>query len=129
MAALKEYYDTRAPEYDEWYLGQGRFAERDRPGWNGAVIGLIHAVAGLPPARTLDVACGTAFLTVHLRGAITGLDQSEQMLAIARERVPDATFFQGGALDLPFDDNEFDRVFTGHFYGHLDGSERERFLT
>ena len=34
---MKEYYDTRAPEYDEWYLGLGRFAARERPGWHEAV--------------------------------------------------------------------------------------------
>ena len=28
---MKRYYDTRAAEYDEWYLGLGRFAARDRP--------------------------------------------------------------------------------------------------
>ena len=26
---LREYYDTRAPEYDDWYLGLGRFAYLD----------------------------------------------------------------------------------------------------
>ena len=34
---MKAYYDTRAPEYDEWYLGTGRFAERERPGWDEEV--------------------------------------------------------------------------------------------
>ena len=29
---MREYYDRRAPEYDDWYLGRGLFAERDRPG-------------------------------------------------------------------------------------------------
>jgi len=28
LVQMKEYYDTRAPEYDEWYLGVGRFASR-----------------------------------------------------------------------------------------------------
>jgi len=128
-AAMKEYYDTRAPEYDEWYLGLGRFAQLNRPGWDEAVRALTHAVADLPPARTLDVACGTAFLTIHLRGEVTGIDQSERMLEIARRRRPNATFIQGDALHLPFGDDAFDRVFTGHFYGHLEGPERERFLT
>ena len=32
------------------------------------------------------------------------------------------------ALPLPFGDGEFDRVFTGHFYGHLEGEARTRFL-
>ncbi len=125
---MKEYYDTRAPEYDEWYLGQGLFAERDRPGWDQAVDALTQTVADLPPGRTLDVACGTGFLTQHLRGEVTGLDQSEQMLAIARDRVPGGTFVQSDALSLPFDDGAFDRVFTGHFYGHLEPDDRDRFL-
>jgi demethylmenaquinone methyltransferase/2-methoxy-6-polyprenyl-1,4-benzoquinol methylase len=88
----------------------------------------VHAIAELPPARTLDVACGTGFLTQHLQGEITGLDQSEQMLAIARKRMSEATFLQADALTLPFDDLAFDRVFTGHFYGHLQPDERARFL-
>jgi demethylmenaquinone methyltransferase/2-methoxy-6-polyprenyl-1,4-benzoquinol methylase len=125
---IKEYYDTRAPEYDEWYLGLGRFAERERPGWHEEVEKLIDALRALAPARTLDVACGTGFLTRQLNGDITGLDQSEQMLAIARERVPGGTFVQGDALSLPFEDGRFERLVTGHFYGHLNPDERERFL-
>ena len=35
---------------------------------------------------------------------------------------------QGDALALPFPTEAFDRVFTGHFYGHLDEDERGRFL-
>ena len=125
---MKEYYDTRAPEYDEWYLARGRFASRERPGWHEAVKALEQAVQELEPARTLDVACGTGFLTRHLRGTVTGLDQSARMIEIARERMPDAGFVQADAIPLPFDDASFDRVFTGHFYGHLAPGERELFL-
>lgn len=125
---MKHYYDARASEYDEWYLGLGKFAARDRPGWDEAVSELIEALASLPPARTLDVACGTGFLTRHLPGQLTGLDQSERMLAIAGERVPHATFINADALALPFEDNSFERVFTAHFYGHLQDPEREQFL-
>jgi ubiquinone/menaquinone biosynthesis C-methylase UbiE len=32
------------------------------------------------------------------------------------------------ALDLPFGDRAFDRVITGHFYGHLPPDERHAFL-
>jgi ubiquinone/menaquinone biosynthesis C-methylase UbiE len=128
MEAMKEYYDTRAPEYDEWYLGLGRFAERERPGWHEAVSALERAVQELAPARTLDVACGTGFLTRNLRGPVTGLDQSDQMIEIARERMPAAEFVQADAIPLPFSANAFDRVFTGHFYGHLGDTAREVFL-
>jgi demethylmenaquinone methyltransferase/2-methoxy-6-polyprenyl-1,4-benzoquinol methylase len=125
---VKAYYDARAREYDEWYEGLGRFDGLDRPQWDDEVRELEGVVASLPPVRTLDVACGTGFLTRHLRGEIVGLDQSASMLAIAQERVPAGEFVQGDALELPFEDGSFDRVFTGHFYGHLELGERERFL-
>jgi len=125
---MKQYYDDRAPEYDDWYRGIGQFARRDRPGWDEDLQALQDDVAALAPARTLDVACGTGFLTRHLRGEITGLDQSERMLEVAAERVPDAELVSGDALALPFADNAFDRLFTGHFYGHLQDPDREAFL-
>lgn len=125
---MKAYYDARAREYDEWYDGLGRFDGLDRPRWNEDVRELERVVASLPPLRTLDVACGTGFLTRHLRGEIVGLDQSASMLAIAQERVPRGEFVLGDALELPFEDGSFDRVFTGHFYGHLEPRVREAFL-
>ena len=125
---MKAYYDSRAPEYDEWYLGSGRFAERDRPGWDQEIEALRRTLEALPPARTLDVACGTGFLTRHLPGEIVGLDQSESMLDEARRQAPHATYVQSDALVLPFEDGSFRRVFTGHFYGHLEEPEREAFL-
>lgn len=125
---MKAYYDRRAPEYDEWYLGSGRFAERDRPGWDQEIEALRRTLEALPPAKTLDVACGTGFLTRHLPGQIVGLDQSESMLDEARRQAPNATYVQSDALVLPFQDGSFGRVFTGHFYGHLEEPEREAFL-
>ena len=126
---MKAYYEARAPEYDDWWLGTGGFEQRERPGWDEEREALIEAIAALPPARTLDVACGTGFLTRHLPGEITGLDQSASMLELASQRVPAAAFVQSDALRLPFQDGTFERVFTSHFYGHLDGPERGRFLT
>jgi ubiquinone/menaquinone biosynthesis C-methylase UbiE len=74
------------------------------------------------------VACGTGVLTQHLKGEVTGLDGSEEMLKIARERVPGATFVQGDAFSIPFPDSSFDRVFTSNFYGLLLSRERSAFL-
>lgn len=127
--AMRAYYDRRAPEYDDWWLGTGRFAERDRPGWAGEVERLVATVAELPPARTLDVACGTGFLTRHLRGEVAALDQSAAMVEIAQARMPGARVLRGDAVPLPFADGEFDVLFTSHFYGHLLPQERGMFLT
>lgn len=125
---MKSYYDARAPEYDEWYAGLGRFDGLERPHWDDELHELERAVGSLPPARVLDVACGTGFLTRHLRGEVVGLDQSLRMLEVARERLPEAELVRGDALDLPFPDGSFDRVFTAHFYGHLRERERAEFL-
>lgn len=125
---MKDYYEARAGEYDDWWLGEGRFRERDRPAWFEETTRLLGVLASLPAARTLDVACGTGFLTRHLHGAVTGLDQSQRMVDVARSQVPHAEFITADALALPFEDEALDRVFTGHFYGHLQGGDRERFL-
>jgi ubiquinone/menaquinone biosynthesis C-methylase UbiE len=125
---VKAYYDRRAQEYDDWWLGQGLYADRVRPGWDDELRVLEKVIAGLPPLRTLDVACGTGFLTRHLRGDVTGLDASARMLELARAQVPSAHFVEGDALALPFDDLAFDRVFTSYFYCHLEEAERRRFL-
>lgn len=123
------YYEQRAGEYDEWYMGEGLFALRDRPGWNEEVVQLVELVGNLPPARTLDVACGTGFLTQHLHGYVVGIDQSPAMVAIAQSRLPTGLAVVGDALHLAVADGAFDRVFTGHFYGHLPPAEREAFLS
>ncbi len=128
-AATAAYYDQRAAEYDEWYLGTGQFASRNRPGWDAEVDSLVRLVGGLPAARTLDVACGSGFLTRHLHGLVVGLDQSRAMVAIAQSRLPAGVAMTGDALDLPFADNSFDQILTGHFYGHLPTDERQAFLS
>ncbi len=125
---MKAYYEARAREYDDWVYGTGLFEERDRPGWHEERERMEDAVASLLPARTLDIACGTGWLTQHLHGEIVGLDASPSMLEVAAERILDAEFVVGDALDLPFEDGSFERIVTGHFYGHLEEDDRVRFL-
>ncbi len=125
---MRAYYDRRAAEYDSWWLGTGLFAQRDRPGWEAARDELVALVASLEPARPLDLACGTGFLSRALPGELTLLDQSAGMLEIAAGRLPSATVVGGEAIPLPFADASFERVFTSHFYGHLVPDERPAFL-
>ncbi len=124
---MKAYYDRRAPEYDDWWLGQGLYAPVPA-GWSEERDELMATLELLAPKRTLDVACGTGFVTGRLRGEVVGIDQSEAMIEVARQRNPRATFVHGDALELPFADGSFDRVFSSHFYGHLEEPERVRFL-
>jgi ubiquinone/menaquinone biosynthesis C-methylase UbiE len=119
----KRYYDLRAGEYDAtaWDVLDEVEAEE--------VAGLVGALSELPPARTVDVACGTGFLSQHLPGDLTLLDASEGMLSQAASRVPGAEAVQADALPLPFEDGSFERVFSSHFYDHLEPPERAFFLS
>jgi ubiquinone/menaquinone biosynthesis C-methylase UbiE len=104
------------------------YEPRADPDWQAERDEAFDAIRSIAPKRTLDVACGTGFVTRLLPGEVTGLDQSAEMLEVAGEQAPDASLVQGDGTDLPFDDASFDRVFTSHFYGHLEEGDRERFL-
>ena len=117
---MKQYYARRATEYEH------NEAFREEPSED--LPGLLRAISVLPPARVLDVACGTGFLTQHLGSEVTGLDQSEAMLEVAHERVPWAEFVRADAFRMPFAEDSFDRVFASFFYGLLPLEDRERFL-
>jgi ubiquinone/menaquinone biosynthesis C-methylase UbiE len=73
---VREYYERLATVYDDWYLSLGFFDGLPRAGWDDELRAFEETLRALPPARTLDVACGTGFLTRHLRGEVVGLDQS-----------------------------------------------------
>ena len=117
---MKQYYDRLAFEYEE------NEASREEPAED--LPGLFHAISLLRQATVLDVACGTGFFTQHLGSEVTGLDQSEAMLKVARERVPWAKFVRGDAFRMPFAENSFDRIFASFFYGLLPLEDRGRFL-
>jgi SAM-dependent methyltransferase len=125
---MEAYYERRSAEYDDWYLGAGLFADRDRPGWNGELTAVRRALRSLPSGRTLDVACGTGFITRDLRGWVVGLDSSPGMLVESRTR-HGYPLVRADAFSLPFRSDSFDRIFTGHFYGHLGADQRAAFLT
>lgn len=127
-SAERSYYDRRASEYDDFYLGTGLFAQRSRPGWAEELRELQATLAALPFGSFLDVGCGTGFLSWSLRGRVIGLDQSAAMLAMARARLPRASFVRGDGLVLPFRATQFDCLVAAHFYGHLPAPAARLFL-
>jgi SAM-dependent methyltransferase len=91
----------------------------------------IRHVGITPGQRVLDIGCGTGvFLRlVAERGALPfGLDASQALLEIARERVPEAELIVGEMEQLPYDDDSFDLVTgfnTFFFAAHLVAALRE----
>lgn len=127
---VRAMFDSIAQNYDRVNDLMTAGAHRQ---WKRQVVDLA---ALSPGGRALDLATGTgdiAFLLadrVGSTGAVVGLDFSEGMLAIARERDLDGrpiTWQQGDmtALDLP--DQTFDAVTVG--YGLRNVTELDRALS
>jgi ubiquinone/menaquinone biosynthesis C-methylase UbiE len=119
------YYQDRAAVYDATsYRGDPVVnAGLDRE--TAEIGGLLRATSG---GRVLDVGCGTGVWTQFLRGDIVALDQSAEMLVLARDRVPHAGLVHALFPPLPFAAEAFDILFTGNFYGLLREAERRAFL-
>ena len=95
--------------------------------WPPAMIAAAEVSVG---DDVLDVGCGTGVLTRELTrhigddGSATGLDLSESMLGVARNRCPNATFRQGNVTELPFDDQSFDVVISSFMLMFVSDPER-----
>ena len=83
----------------------------------------LARVALEPGDQVLDVGCGVGVFLglIAGRGAEPhGLDASEALIALARERLPDADLRVGDMESLPYEDAGFDLVtgFTSFFFAN-----------
>jgi SAM-dependent methyltransferase len=104
--------------YQHWsasYDGAGRLFPIEEP----SMRALIDEV---PPGSVLDAACGTGRYSMYIaeRGhRVTGVDQSEDMLKIARVKLPQADFHLADLSALPVSDASVDAVVCGLALVHL----------
>jgi demethylmenaquinone methyltransferase/2-methoxy-6-polyprenyl-1,4-benzoquinol methylase len=124
--AMRDYYDQRADEYDEWYLREGRFAGRPDPErWHAEVARLRERVAGFGHGQLLEIAAGTGWWTQHLarRAAVTAIDYAPAMLARLGRRLRAhglrADRLRADAYDLPLAAAQFDCCFFGFWLSHV----------
>jgi ubiquinone/menaquinone biosynthesis C-methylase UbiE len=73
--------------------------------------------------RALDVGCGAGALALALApfvGEVVGVDRVPELLELARERAPaNASFVEGDATALPFEEAAFDLVGTLRTLHHI----------
>jgi SAM-dependent methyltransferase len=84
---------------------------------------VMHEILDTVPAgRAIDAACGTGRYSAYLaeRGhTVLGVDRSEEMVAVARARLP-RTEFQAGSLDsLPVADSSADLIVCALALAHV----------
>ena len=73
--------------------------------------------------KVLDAGCGVGrpvsqFL-VKKGFKVTGVDISQRMIDLARENVPEGSFYQGNILTLDFSDNSFDGIICVYTLWHI----------
>jgi SAM-dependent methyltransferase len=99
----------------DWALSE----EQHVPGYEAA----LARVALAPGQRVLDIGCGVGVFLglVAMYGAEPhGIDASEALIALARQRLPGADLRVGGMESLPYEDGAFDLVtgFTSFFFAN-----------
>jgi ubiquinone/menaquinone biosynthesis C-methylase UbiE len=88
---------------------------------------LLEAAEVAEKMSILDVGCGPGYVSAAAaeRGAIpTGLDFSQEMIAIAKKMLPQIEFREGDTQNLPFADASFDRVLASFALLHVANPER-----
>ena len=91
--------------------------------WRVVADAMVAHYGLRPGAKILDIGCGKGFLlyefTQALEGArVSGIDISEYAIANAKEEVRD-NLRVGNCIDLPYDDDEFDYVFSINTFHNL----------
>jgi 2-polyprenyl-3-methyl-5-hydroxy-6-metoxy-1,4-benzoquinol methylase len=85
-----------------------------------------------PHATILDVGCGGGTKAKWLASkglSVTGMDFSEEMVKIAQENVPEATFFVGDMLELDKRSEKYDAVFAQASLLHIPKKDVTKVLT
>jgi Predicted methyltransferase (contains TPR repeat) len=98
FSEIAEYYDLlfEDVDYERW----ARYVVR------------FFSVARVKVERVLEVGCGTGNLTKHLKDMgfrVVGLDSSEEMVRVARRKLPEVEFFVADVRDFSLNE-EFDAV-------------------
>ncbi|MGI9283086.1 MAG: class I SAM-dependent methyltransferase [Endozoicomonas sp.] len=98
---------------DEFHL-RGRMATNE----------LAEEITLMPGTKVLDIGCGIGGASRHLAARfgcfVQGIDLTEEYCSVARSLTAltdlekQVSYFHGDALDLPFEDNSFDVVWTQH---------------
>jgi SAM-dependent methyltransferase len=132
---MVEYYEARAPEYDDWYLRRGRYSHGPihDAAWDAELDAAGRWLDGLPMhGEIVELAAGTGWWSPLLaaKGVLSLYDATEAPLARARERLVAhglrAHLHVRDAWAAP--DRPVDALFTGFWLSHVPSGRLDEFL-
>lgn len=130
------YYDARAEEYDEIYMGKGP-ALQDPTSYKKDVGRICRMISIFGRGHLIDIGCGTGFwLPYYARNCsqITLLDQSQRMLLECRRRIMSlgveeiCRLVQEDFFKATIEDFLFDSAIVGFFVSHLSSELEQLFF-
>ena len=130
-----DYYEARAPEYDDWYLRRGRYARGaiHDAAWNAELDAAGRWLDALPwQGELVELAAGTGWWSPLLasRGELSLYDASPAALDRARERLVAhdlrAHLHVRDAWAAP--DRPVDGLFMGFWLSHIPRERLDAFL-
>lgn len=119
----QDYYNSTAEKYDAWHTETESAKIVDQ--WN--FENLQKFLDNKKVDKCLDVACGTGRLSAKLlqvADQVYGVDLSEEVLKIAKNKYPQINFSLGESVDLPYEDNFFDLVIINGSLHHFFATEK-----
>jgi SAM-dependent methyltransferase len=121
---------TCVTNYSRIYDRYDANPDRHRIAVDAEIRKLLERAGRAKVVRVLDLACGTGnWLTVQMKAYATqpvewhGLDACEDMLGLARAKVPAARLVAGRAEHLPYADRQFDLVAVNFAFHHFDDKD------
>jgi ubiquinone/menaquinone biosynthesis C-methylase UbiE len=108
---VREGYDRIASQYDEY---RGPFDN------DAELQELMNIVR--PGGHILDAGCGSGVVTrvlVDNGFQVTGIDISQKMIDLAKQRVPEAALELGDMAALEFEDDSFDGIVSTYAVFHI----------
>lgn len=139
LAEQIAYYRSRAGEYDEWFLRQGRYdhGPEHNARWFAEVEQVARALAEFAPAGdVLELASGTGLWTQRLAATartLTLVDSSPETHAVNQQRLAasgvalDAARFLVADLFAWQPDRQYDTIFFSFWLSHVPPERLEAF--
>lgn len=124
---LKAYYDERAPEYDDIYLGRAP-GMPEPEAYTRDMRAITTLCANFGSGHLIDIGCGKGYwFQYYARNCsqVTLIDQSRRMLVECRKRVSgqltavDVHFIKGDFFDMRFLTRIFDSSLVAFVIGHM----------
>ncbi len=119
----QDYYNSTAEKYDAWHTETESAKIVDQ--WN--FDNLQNFIDHKKVDKCLDIACGTGRLSAKLLQVtdnVYGVDLSEEVLKIAKNKYPQINFSLGESVNLPYEDNFFDLVVINGSLHHFFATEK-----